>query len=720
MIEQKVKSVVAPILIVDDDPVIQKLLEDFLNYHGYRVVTRGNGQEALRWLEENQCDVALVDLRLPQMHGMDLVREAKRLYPQMQFIVISGVGDLEDAIKAMEEGVYAYVKKPFTEMEELRQIVARSLDKVRLERDNVRYQTELESINRQLESRVKERTQVVSRYQRALSYLFKVSSEIGSYQDIDSMLQFICWSIVNAGLYNRTLITVAIDSDRITNVGFASAKGDYDALREEVLAVQGAPLLTEAFQQSEFMIGNAIYIPFARRKDSSALIQVLVEDSDDDGPGTEGWHPKDLLFFPFRHQSGEVFGYLSVDEPPDGERPSVEVTQIIDLFIHHAARYIEQWGLQEKLKVYSSNLERMVEERSRELRQSEAKFTRLVKTTSDIVYVEDLEQGITDLNQAFYTVLKYPPEDYIGKPLRAIFEEFATDNPLNERARKYLQTPVRVPRKGLIVVELHSAEDRKVQLEINETVIRDKGKIIGIQGIARDITERRELEHQLIRAERFAATGTLAAAIAHEVNNPLQALSTNMNIIRGELGEGFPHQESLDLMNQALDRIKTTVRQLLELHRPPIQEKTAVVINQVLEELLGLMEKDLSKSNITIQKQLGPKVQSVYGSPQELHQVFLNLILNAQTAMPEGGTLTVSSRLRGRGVEISVADTGVGIKKEIQSLIFEPFYTSRKGKGTGLGLYIVDLVIQNHQGKITVKTEEGKGSTFTVWLPLEW
>jgi len=720
MIEQKVRQAVIPILVVDDDPVIQKLLEDFLNYHGYKIVTKGNGQEALQWLEENQCDVALVDLRLPRMNGMDVIREAKRLYPQMQFIVISGVGELEDAIKAMGEGVYAYVKKPFTEMEELRQIVVRSLDKVRLERENVRYQTELESVNRQLESRVKERTQVVSRYQRALSYLFKVSSEIGSYQDIDSMLQFICWSIVNAGLYNRTLITVAIDSDRITNVGFASAKGDYDALREEVLAVQGAPLLTEAFQQSEFMIGNAIYIPFARRKDSSALIQVLVEDSDDDSSGTDGWHPKDLLFFPFRHQNGEVFGYLSVDEPPDGERPSLEVTQIIDLFIHHAARYVEQWGLQEKLKVYSSNLERMVEERSRELRQSEAKFTRLVKTTSDIVYVEDLEQGITDLNQAFYTVLKHPPEDYIGKSLRSIFEELATDNPLNERARKYLQTPVRVPRKGLIVVELRSAEDRKVQLEINETVIRDKGKIIGIQGIARDITERRELEHQLIRAERFAATGTLAAAIAHEVNNPLQALSTNMNIIRRELGDDFPHQESLELMNQALDRIKTTVRQLLELHRPPIQEKTAVVINQVLDELLGLMEKDLSKSNITIQRQLSPKVQSIYGSPQELHQVFLNLILNAQTAMPEGGTLTVSSRLRGRGVEITVADTGVGIKKENLTQIFEPFYTSRKGKGTGLGLYIVDLVIQNHQGKITVKTEEGKGSTFTVWLPLEW
>jgi PAS domain S-box-containing protein len=720
MIEEQVKQAIAPILVIDDDPMVQKLLDDFLNFHGYGVATVGNGPDALHWLEHNQCDLALVDLRLPQMEGMELIRQAKRLYPHMQFIVISGLGDLDDAIKAMDEGVYAYVKKPFTRMEELQQLVVRSLDRVRLERENEQYQTELESINRELERRVKERTQAVSKYQRALSYLFKVSSEIGSYQDIDSMLQFICWSIVNAGLYNRTLITVAIDSDRITNVGFASAKGDYEALKDEVLSIQGAPLLTEAFQQSEFMIGNAIYIPYNRRKESSALIQVLVEDNGGSSSGSDGWHPKDLLFFPFRHQNGEVFGYLSVDEPPNGELPSLEVTQIIDLFIHHAARYIEQWGLQEKLKVYSSNLERMVEERSRELRQSEAKFTRLVKTTSDIVYVEDLEQGITDLNQAFYTVLKYPPEDYIGKPLRAIFEELATDSPLNERARKYLQTPIRVPRKTLIVVELRSAEDRKVQLEINETAIRDKGKIIGIQGIARDITERRELEHQLIKAERFAATGTLAAAIAHEVNNPLQALFTNLNIIRRQLGDNVPQLASLELMNAALDRIKTTVRQLLELHRPSTREKTAFLVNKTLEDLLDLMEKDLSKSKIQVQRQLSPKVQSVYGSPQELHQVYLNLILNAQAAMPEGGTLTVSTRLRGRGVEISVADTGVGIDQEILPHIFEPFYTSRKGKGTGLGLYIVDLIIQNHQGKITVKSEVGKGSSFTIWLPLDW
>ena len=719
MAEQRVLDATAPILVIDDDTNICKLLNDFLSLHGYEVVTKKDGRDALRWIEENQVDLALVDLRLPKMEGMELIREAKRHHPHMQFIVISGLGDLDDAIKAMEEGVYAYVKKPFTQMEELQQLVVRSLDKVKLERENICYQTELEAINQELESRVKERTQAVSKYQRALSYLFKVSSEISGYQDVDNMLQFICWSIVNAGLYNRALITVAIDSDRITNVGFASAKGDFEALKEEVLSIAGAPLLTEAFQEPEFMIGNAIYIPHDRREDSSALIEVLVEDEKDAPAKTAGWHPHDLLFFPFKHREGEVFGYLSVDEPPDGEKPSVEVTQIIDLFIHHAARYIEQWGLQEKLKVYSSNLERMVEDRSRELRQSEAKFTRLVKTTSDIVYVEDIEHGITDLNQAFYAVLKYPPEDYLGKSLQDIFGELATDNPRNERVRKYLDAPIRLPQKGLVEVELLSAEGRKVLLEINETPIREKGKIIGIQGIARDISERRELENQLIKAERFAATGTLAAAVAHEINNPLQALSTNMNIIRTELGDDFPHQSSLEMINTALDRIKTTVRQLLELHRPPSQEKTAVSVNQVLGELLDLMEKDLANTHITLRRQLSGRVQSIIASPQQLHQVFLNLVLNAQSALPEGGTLTVSSRIRGKGVEISVSDTGVGITKDILPKIFEPFFTSNKVEGTGLGLYITDLIIQEHNGKINVKSEVGKGSTFTVWLPVE-
>jgi PAS domain S-box-containing protein len=718
MIDQQTMIAAAPILVIDDDSNVRNLLKDFLSYHGYGVVTKETSQEALRWLAENECDLSLVDLRLPGMAGMELIQEAKRLHPHMQFVVISGVGELDDAIKAIEEGVFAFVKKPFTHMEELQNIIIRSLEKVSLERENDQYQTELESMNRELEARVRDRTTVLSKYQRALAYLFKVSSEISTYQDIDSMLQYICWSIVNAGLYNRALITVAIDSPRITNVGFASAKGDYEALRAEVLTIQGAPLLTETFHQSEFMVGNAIYIPYEKRKESLSAIEILVEDTGKP-QDSNGWHPKDLLFFPLKHQNGEVFGYLSVDEPPDGERPSIELTQIIDLFIDHASKYIEQWGLQEKLKTYSSNLERMVEERTLELRHSEAKFTRLVRTTSDIVYVEDLQQGITDLNQAFYNVLKYPPEDYIGKSLKEIFNELASDNPINDRIRNYLERQARIPRKGFVVVELLSKEGRKVLLEINETAIREGGKIIGIQGIARDITERQELEDQLIRAERFAATGRLAAVIAHEINNPLQALTTNMNIIRNELSESFPYLASFDLMATALDRIKTIVRQLLELHRPPTQEKTAVGVNQILEELLSLIEKDLTHSNIVLRQQLSPRVQSIIASPQKLHQVFLNLILNAQAAMPEGGTLTVKTRLKGEGVEIIIADTGVGIKGNDLPFIFEPFFTTHKGEGTGLGLYITDLIIQGHHGKIAVKSQVGKGTTFTVWLPIE-
>ncbi len=717
MTEQQVKQASASILVVDDDPTICRLLDDSLTHHGYQVATRENGQDALNWLDDNQCDIALVDLRLPGMDGMDLIQAAKEKYPDMQFIVISGLGDLDDAIKAMEQGVFAYVKKPFIHIEELHQLVVRSLDKIRLERDNIRYQAELETVNQELESRVSERTQEMSKYQRALSYLFKVSNEISSYQDIDSMLQYICWSIVDAGLFNRALITVAFDSDCITNVGFASAKGDFDSMKEQVLSIQGAPLLTEAFQQPEFMIGNAIYIPHDHRDDSKALVQVLIEEERTSTSG-ETWHPKDLLFFPLKHDDGKIFGYLSVDEPPNGEIPNIELTQIIDLFIDHAARYIEQWGLQEKLKAYSSNLEVMVEERTRELHKSEAKFTRLVKTTSDIVYIEDIKLGITDLNQAFYNVLHYPIEDYIGKSLREIFKELATDSPINDRVRKYMEKSVRVPRKGLILVEMRNNQGRNVLLEINETAIRDNGKIIGIQGIARDITERRELENQLIRAERFAATGKLAAAVAHEINNPLQALTTNMNLICSGFPDDSSHQDSMDLMYAALDRIKTTVRQLLELHRPPIQEKSAVTINPILEELLDLMEKDLISTRIHVQRQLSSRVQSILASPQKIHQVFLNLILNAQSAMKEGGTLTVKSRLKGKGVEITVVDTGVGIEKDNLSQIFEPFFTTRTDEGTGLGLYISDLIVQGHQGKISVKSQLGKGSTFTVWLPI--
>jgi signal transduction histidine kinase len=254
-------------------------------------------------------------------------------------------------------------------------------------------------------------------------------------------------------------------------------------------------------------------------------------------------------------------------------------------------------------------------------------------------------------------------------------------------------------------------------------ILDSEGSVAGVIAIGQDRTEVRELEGQVIHAEKLATLGQLAAGIVHEINNPLTSISVYGEYLMSKLSRSGAEPSDLKRMERILrssDRIMSFTRNLLSYARPSKEEAQPISLNDVIDEALGFCEHSIREANVTVVREYAenlPEVKAVHG---QLHQVFVNLITNACNAAPEeGGRLRVCTCLHGQDqIQIQVEDNGVGIRRTELSRVFEPFFsTRRKGKGTGLGLSIVKNIIEEHRGSIEIESEAGRYTRVLVTLP---
>lgn len=230
----------------------------------------------------------------------------------------------------------------------------------------------------------------------------------------------------------------------------------------------------------------------------------------------------------------------------------------------------------------------------------------------------------------------------------------------------------------------------------------------------------KEAQTALIHSEKMAAFGQLGAGIAHEVKNPLAGILGYAQLTLRKLEKGTPLYENVEVIEKETKRCKTIIDNLLKFAR---QEKVAfhpIDVNRVMEDAVTIVNHQLAIHKIKIEKTLAPDIPTVMGDANQLQQVIMNLMINAQQAMAEKpGAVTVATRLLNpESIEIRVSDTGPGIPKEIQTRIFEPFFTTKPaGEGTGLGLSVSYGIIKEHKGEIRIESEVGRGSTFIITLP---
>ena len=263
-------------------------------------------------------------------------------------------------------------------------------------------------------------------------------------------------------------------------------------------------------------------------------------------------------------------------------------------------------------------------------------------------------------------------------------------------------------------------------MEITSAEVADaKGQVTAVVSVLHDLSEIRELERrrveqQLFESEKLAAVGRLAASIAHEVNNPLEAIKNSLYL----LSSGKDMEKNarfLDVARKETERVSHIIRQMLGFARRS-GEVEWVEANQLIEETLILVEKKMKQARVEVARIFDPQLPKVRARADQLRQVFLNLLLNAQQAMEKGGRITVRTSVYEQAlqptVSVQISDTGRGISEFDLARIFEPFFSTR-AKGTGLGLWVTQDIVRHHGGRIEATSEEGAGTTFNVILPVD-
>lgn len=275
--------------------------------------------------------------------------------------------------------------------------------------------------------------------------------------------------------------------------------------------------------------------------------------------------------------------------------------------------------------------------------------------------------------------------------------------------------------KGFLEKEINYKKDDKeiIPISISASQLKDEeGSSMGAVLILRDLREVKELQEKVRRAERMASLGRLAAGVAHEIRNPLGSIRGFAQYFKNRFDQNTEDQKYASIMIKEVDRLNRVISELLDFARPAEPDFKEEDIKEILEHSLKLVESDTKNVNISLDVEEG--LEKIKADRDQLTQAFLNIFLNSVDAMENHGKISISARkMKERDqIEIRISDNGRGIAKENLSKLFDPFFTTRKD-GTGLGLAIVHKIVENHKGEIEVKSEEDKGTTFSIFLPLK-
>jgi len=381
-------------------------------------------------------------------------------------------------------------------------------------------------------------------------------------------------------------------------------------------------------------------------------------------------------------------------------------------------------------KCYFTGIARDISERKRAeqaLRKSEERYRDLVENARDIIYTHDLDGNYTSINKAGEQLTGYSREETLEMNLA---QTVAPED--LEKASRMISRKLSGEPETVYELEIIAKDGNRVALEVNTRLIHQNGVPVGVQGIARDITERKQLEAQLRQSQKLEAVGQLAGGVAHDFNNLLTVILGYNEMMLSRMDADNPLQRAVCEIKKAGESASSLTRQLLAFSRKQVLQPKVIDLNVVVSDM-GKMLVRLIGEDIELVTDLKPSMARVKADPGQIEQVLMNLAVNARDAMPRGGALIIAtdnvsmddelvrkyvSIQPGPHVMLSVSDTGLGMDTETQARIFEPFFTTKgAGKGTGLGLATVYGIVKQSGGNIWLYSELGKGTTFKIFLP---
>jgi len=618
------------ILVVDDEIGPRESLRMLLK-PAHEIRTADGADAALEEIRRFEPDLVILDVKMPQIDGLEVLRRIKRSNPSLEVVMITAYASLETVKQALSYGAFEYLIKPFTR-QDLEDVVARALR---------RRQTALGA-----------RTAVATlvTQMRTLAAKTRELEEAARKEAVEQSL-------------------------RVTQLSL---------LREIGRTIVGQLDLSEI---------TAAVVEQLRRALGYDSVAIRLEA----GPTAVGVDAR-LLQCPIRDAQGPL-GYLIVDNRASGRPIDPREHELLEMLSEYLA-----------IAMRNSRLYGELADTTRRLEQ-------LIASAGDGIVTVNAADLIVGWNPAAERIFGVAMTDAIGTRVTQILPErdyHEGKRRLGGEAATYIfEASARAGASGPVdvAVTLSARRDRQGAPEV-------------LIAIVRDITAQREVERQLHQSEKLRALGQLAGGIAHDFNNLLQAILGYAQLMKQNPDDVRLVSRSLQVLEAAALDGAETVRRIQQFSRlRPDEELVPVDLNQIVKDALAITRprwaEKIAHDNrpLDLQLDLGP-VSPISGRPSALTELMTNLVLNAIDAMPDGGTLMITTRRRPEGGAVLViADTGIGIPEAVRRRIFEPFFSTKGDAGSGLGLAMVYSIITRHGGDIRVDSEPGQGATFTLSFP---
>ncbi len=424
-------------------------------------------------------------------------------------------------------------------------------------------------------------------------------------------------------------------------------------------------------------------------------------------------HAAEVFKKQLRGEDVGVFEFQFIDN-----KGNLKISEMRERLIWEGDRIVEVHGIGRDITE-----RRMAEEM---IRESEEKFRNLFESSKDVIYLTTITGEFLDINSAAEEIFGYSAEELKKLNIKYLYK--------NRKDRENFQREIQ--EKGFVKdysIVFMKKDGTPVDCLLTSTLRKGKDEsIIGYQGIIRDITERKYLEEQLLRAQKMKAIGTLAGGMAHNFNNILVGIMGYSEYLLRKSREGDPDYKALKTIHESTIKASELTRQLLNIARGGDYKRVKVNMNSVVKRVIPLVTGTIDKT-IEVVVALNINLYTAEGDVGQLEQCLLNLCINSRDAMPGGGKIIIETKNQivdehfvkthldakvGNYVVLSVTDTGTGIAPDIIDHIFEPFFTTKKhAGGSGMGLATVYGIVKNLQGIITVYSEVGEGTTFRLYFP---